>query len=696
MSAGRAWQGAIALAAIVMLSILFAMSRSSDPESHAKIVELLREIRSSEVMLSRLLLQVNTGRLLTYDPILTAGRNLEQSLIAVRREPAMQDDLQTHRLARYAAVAAERRELVERLKSTDAIYRTSSIYLPILTREVMARLRTSGNIDMAETIAAWDEELFLRQHGRISAEDFALTTQRLRDLSSSRKDTWPDIELLTMHAEVLVREQDAARRLLDRILDLSRGEILDDVYQDYMERHTAENQRAGYILYALYAAAFLCVLGLVATVIKLGYLSRRLAGSNALLTERAMELERLSAELQAHRENLEQEIADRTAELFDSEARLTDAIETLPDGFVLFDSEERLVICNAAFRALSNVYAEYAKPGVTFEELIRRVAAEHGFCKPDGGSPETWVEERIASHRAVGRNAVSTEQHQSSDGRWIEVRERRTREGGIVGLRIDVTESRRRAAAEREQDKLASLGQLAGGVAHEINNLLQPALTFADLMRDRLPEDDIEGREDLNLVLDSVRKAREIVRNILLYSRKQEVALEVKDLAETTNSALDFIRGLLPPSIALHSNIDWQGSRAAINKTQLAQVLTNLVLNAAYASGNRGTIEISAGRTTVSPAEAEALGLSAGTPYLFLNVADKGTGMDPRTMARIFEPFYTTKPQGAGTGLGLSVVFGILRSWKGAIGVRSKLGAGTVFTLYISEFGQAQATPAAA
>jgi len=685
----------VAIAAAAILSLLFVMSRSSDPETHARVVELLREIRSNEVVLSRLLLQISTGRLQTYDPLLTAGRNLGQSLIAVRREAVMQAPLQSLRLDRYAALAATRRDLIERFKSTDAVYRTSSVYLPILTREVMARLRTGGYGAIADAIANWDENLFLRLHGRLPEADFALITRQLQTLAGSDSTVRADIDLLSLHADVLGREQESARQLLDQVLDLSSGEILDEVYQAYMERHTAENRRAGYILCALYAVAFLCVLGLIVTIVKLSHLSGRLAGSNKLLSERAAELERLSSELRRHRENLEDEVADRTAELFDSEARLTDAIETLPDGFVLFDAEDRLVMCNAAFRALSVVYAEHAKPGITFDELIRRVAAEHGFHK-DGGNTETWLQERINSHRAVSRHTVSTEQHQSADGRWIEVHERRMRDGGIVGLRIDVTEAHRRATTEREQDKLASLGQLAGGVAHEINNLLQPALTFADLMRDRLPADDVEGREDLELVLSSVRKAREIVRNILLYSRKQEVRLEPADLAEATGTALAFIRDLLPSTIALRSTIDWAGGRAAINKTQLTQVLTNLVVNAAHASSNHGTIEITTGWASPTPTEAEALGLMAGARYMTLAVADTGTGMEPATMARIFEPFFTTKPQGEGTGLGLSVVFGILRSWRGAIAVRSQIGVGTVFTLYIPLFEPALPVPVAA
>jgi signal transduction histidine kinase len=395
------------------------------------------------------------------------------------------------------------------------------------------------------------------------------------------------------------------------------------------------------------------------------------------------------AALRQHRDDLEREVAARTDELAASEARLREGIETIPEGFVLFDAEDRLVLCNTAYRDIYGFTKATVKPGVSFVALTRDLV-ERGFYA-GGEDTDSLLAARLAQHQATTSVDHHFDQH-LSNGRWIEFHERRTGDGGIVGLRIDVTEARRQEAAEREREKLASLGQLAGGVAHEINNLLQPALTFPDLIRDRLPPEDLESREDLELVLDSVRKAREIVRNILLFSRKQEPTLETADLAVETDNALKFIRGLLPPGISLRPNIGLAGVMAAVNKTQLTQVLTNLVVNAAHATGGRGTIEVSLGQARPSTDQAGALGIEAGAVYLTLAVADNGTGMDGSTLSHIFEPFFTTKPLGEGTGLGLSVVFGILRSWKGAIAVDSTVGSGTVFTLYIPMVDQDQPT----
>jgi signal transduction histidine kinase len=204
----------------------------------------------------------------------------------------------------------------------------------------------------------------------------------------------------------------------------------------------------------------------------------------------------------------------------------------------------------------------------------------------------------------------------------------------------------------------------------------------------RLPPDDVESQEDLELVLSSGRKARDIVRGILLFARKEDPVLTPLSLAAETRAALDFVRDLVPPGVAMREeNLDGDTPAAvmlaAINKTQLVQVLTNLIVNAAHAMRDHGTITVALG--TARGAEVASLGLVVGRRYLTLAVGDTGHGMDAATLKRLFEPFFTTKPVGQGTGLGLPVVYGILKSWDGAIAVDSVSGKGTTFTLYVPE-----------
>jgi NO-binding membrane sensor protein with MHYT domain/nitrogen-specific signal transduction histidine kinase len=386
-------------------------------------------------------------------------------------------------------------------------------------------------------------------------------------------------------------------------------------------------------------------------------------------------------ELRRNRENLEREVAARTAALAASETRLVDAIEILPEAFALFDADDRLVICNALYRGLSEATRRHAKAGITFEELVRLHVGQDAWVIGEL-TAEEWIQRRLAQHRGVG-GASDRIELQRTDGRWMEVHERRLGDGGLVMLQIDVTEIRSRLAKLADRDKLAALGQLAGGVAHEINNLLQPALVYPEFVRDNLPAADVESREMLDVMEESVRKARDIVRSILLYARKEKASLQRDDLQAATASTLKLIRGILPPGITLREAGNASGLTAVFNKTELAQVLSNLVLNAAHAADNHGVVDVALDRDQVTKADALRLGLDPATAYATIAVADRGCGMDEATINRIFEPFFTTKPLGVGTGLGLSVVLGILRSWNGAIAVDSTLGQGTTFTLYI-------------
>jgi two-component system, cell cycle sensor histidine kinase and response regulator CckA len=180
-----------------------------------------------------------------------------------------------------------------------------------------------------------------------------------------------------------------------------------------------------------------------------------------------------------------------------------------------------------------------------------------------------------------------------------------------------------------------------------------------------------------------------IIRDVALFARNDEPVLTRLDMVEELRSALGFVRDLMRPAVTLREvGLDRHpGCLVAANKTQLIQVLTNLVVNAAQATKGTATITVTTGRTEPSAEAAERLLIEHGRAYLTVAVTDTGSGMDAATQTRVFEPFFTTKPIGQGTGLGLSAVHGILRSWRGAVTVQSTPGVGSTFTLYLPIVG---------
>jgi len=259
----------------------------------------------------------------------------------------------------------------------------------------------------------------------------------------------------------------------------------------------------------------------------------------------------------------------------------------------------------------------------------------------------------------------------------------------LIGVALDITDLSRREAAERQREKLAALGELAGGVAHELNNLLQPILSLVELALDTLGRESLteaeraEMREHFVCVLDYTRQGRDIVRKILRFARKEEPVRSDVDFIAEVCGTFAFLRGVLPPAIKLETAVDPAAAGLArINVVELAQIVTNLVVNAADAMRGQGRLTMSVAEADLLADESERLGVEPGR-YFVLVVADTGPGMSDATLSRIFEPFFTTKPVGEGTGLGLALVHGIVQSWSGAIKAESALGQGATFTLYI-------------
>jgi signal transduction histidine kinase len=246
----------------------------------------------------------------------------------------------------------------------------------------------------------------------------------------------------------------------------------------------------------------------------------------------------------------------------------------------------------------------------------------------------------------------------------------------------EVTERRRAEAELRQSQKLQSIGTLAGGIAHELNNLLVPIIGLTELTIEKLPERG-RNRTNLNNVLAAAERARLLVQNILAFSRRDTPNRQRIRIEPLIEEVLNIVRPVLPASIDIRHRVDRNTPDIPADAALIHQVLINLMSNAAAAMGLKGgQLEISV--SGVDLAESFCRGRSGLVPgrYARIKVSDTGHGMDEETQRRIFEPFFTTKKMGDGTGMGLSVVHGIVSAHSGAIDVESEVGRGTAFTVY--------------
>jgi signal transduction histidine kinase len=250
-------------------------------------------------------------------------------------------------------------------------------------------------------------------------------------------------------------------------------------------------------------------------------------------------------------------------------------------------------------------------------------------------------------------------------------------------LEKELSESRRDELQKqlRHRQRIETVGTLAGGIAHEFNNVLVPIILFTEAAMEDLPRDS-PSRGDLERVMTSARRAKNVVQKILTFSHVLgDTALAPTDLRNVVSESITLFSALVPPSLEIRTEIDADVPPVRADATLAGDVIVNLCTNAYQAM--HGT----AGILTV--------GLRHSPPQVELWVSDTGHGMDQPTVDRIFEPFFTTRPVGQGTGLGLSVVHGIVESFGATITVETRPGAGTTFRIFfptIQVAGRAGAT----
>lgn len=260
----------------------------------------------------------------------------------------------------------------------------------------------------------------------------------------------------------------------------------------------------------------------------------------------------------------------------------------------------------------------------------------------------------------------------------------------MIGTIQDITE-RKKLEAERETleaqlrqaQKMETIGTLAGGVAHDFNNILTPILVYSDMAAQELGEHHPQ-RQDLEQVIAGANRAKELVKQILTFSRQMEHERTPTYLSLIVKEAVKLLKASLPSSISIETHIQTENVEVLADPSQIHQVVMNLCTNAYQAMRETGgTLKVSLDTVSISAEAAKSMPpLHAGV-YVRLSVADTGSGIDDSIRDRIFEPFFTTKIVGEGTGLGLSVVHGIVKSHDGAILLHSEQNTGTVFEVYL-------------
>ena len=353
------------------------------------------------------------------------------------------------------------------------------------------------------------------------------------------------------------------------------------------------------------------------------------------------------------------------------------AFELSPSGMIVIDSTGAIVLVNREVERLFG-YNRDELVGKSIDVLVpARFRGRHpGYrqqffhapqSRPMGAGRDLYGLRKDGSEIPVeiGLNPITTSR-------------------GIFVLSSIVDISARRLLEDRlrQAQKMEAIGTLAGGIAHDFNNLLRAIIGYSELVAPALTN--AQAQADLDQVRKAADRGRELVQRILSFSRHRELARTPTHLARPLQEAIHLLRASLPTSIELRSHFDSDAPAVYADDTQVHQILMNLVTNASQALGDDpGVIELTLDAFDATEAFAQQHPGTKPGLYARIRVTDTGPGMTPAVIEHAFEPFYTTKPLGAGTGLGLAVVHGIAQGSGGAVELRSHPGEGTAACVYL-------------
>ena len=372
--------------------------------------------------------------------------------------------------------------------------------------------------------------------------------------------------------------------------------------------------------------------------------------------------------------NMADSIKSRELALIKSEAKYRTLFEESRDVIFIIDTRDKFIDANqAALDLFSCSRDEILGRGLETlfqepEELmnIKRFIGQDSYVKDR--------EVRLRKSNGIPLDCLLTlSVHKDDNGDIL----------GYQGIIRDVTHQKQLEAQLKQAQRMESIGTLAGGIAHDFNNILSPILLHSEMVMDDLVPDD-PLQLNMKEIYKAAGRARELVKQILTFARKREEEKIVIKSSLIVKEVINFLRSTIPTTIEIRYVIKAEHDMVLADPTQLNRIVMNLCTNAAYAMREQGGIlEVSLENEDISKEKLNGFFILRPGRYLKLTVKDNGTGISPDILERIFEPYFTTKKFGEGTGLGLSTIHGIVKNYGGSITVESEAGRGTTFYVYL-------------
>jgi len=395
------------------------------------------------------------------------------------------------------------------------------------------------------------------------------------------------------------------------------------------------------------------------------------------------ELSEEKHKLELYSLTLRDQVSEKTGELEISEQKYRALFDNATDGIAVLDRNGNITDVNQQFCALHGFERESI-----IGTNIRLLKA---------GPLEGEHDERL-NRLLKGESLLYEAEHFRKDGSTIqlEISARAIDIGGVVHIQTfhrDITEKKQLQEQAIQSQKMESMGVLAGGIAHDFNNTLTAILGHTEVLRRRIRSDEF-GLRRIKTIEDAAKRSGLMVSKLLSFARKESLELVPTDLNMVVLDTTDLLgRAFIDRNITVKVETEPNMPAVTGDSIHLEQVITNLAMNAMDAMPGGGTLTITTSTMEIRAHSPSIRPFLAPGKYVVLSVADTGTGIPPEVRSRMFEPFFTTKPVGKGTGLGLAMVYGIVKSHQGEVWVRSEPGVGTTFEIYLPSLDRPAGVP---